>query len=79
MSTVTSQKAEFGEKPLGFWASKGGTPEGWGELDDLALEPDGQGQHVTQVGPWLDVVRAAAGDERDDGSVPLGAVVSRAE
>ena len=80
MSTVAPQKAELGKKALGFWASEGFAPVGGGELDDLAFEPDGQqGEHVTQVGPGLDVVHSTAGNERDDGGVPFGPVVSRTE
>ena len=80
MSTIAPQKAELGKKSLGFWSLEGGAPESGRELDDLGFEPDRQEcQHITQVGPGLDVVHATAGDERDDGRVPLSAIVSRTE
>jgi len=80
MSTVAPEKTEFGKKALGLWSSEGFAPVGGRQLDDVTFAPEGQQrEHVTQVGPGLEVVHTAAGDEGDDGGVPFGAIVSRTE
>src|SRR5437762_2255385 len=51
-------------------------PEGRGQVQDAALGPARQqAEQVPQVGPGLDAVELAAGQQRDEGGVDLGGFV----
>ena len=55
-------------------------PVAGSELEDAGTGPAGeQAQDVSEVGFGLDVVHVAAGDERGEGGVDLGAVVASDE
>src|SRR3712207_4922980 len=50
------------------------------ELEQSRCRPVGQqAKEVAQVSPGLELVLLAAGDQRDEGGVPLGAVVAAYE
>ena len=50
------------------------------QLEDAVTRPGRQqNEHIAEVGPGLDLVQGAGGDERDDGRVPLGALVGADE
>jgi hypothetical protein len=50
------------------------------EFEETGRGPVGdQTEEVSQVSPWLELVLLAAGDQGDESSVPLGAVVAADE
>ena len=72
---------DVGVEPLlSVLVLKGLLPVGGRELQDAADGPAGEeAEEVAEVGPGLDVVELAAGEEGDEGGVDLGGVVGADE
>jgi len=66
----------FVEPPLSFALLESLFPVGGSELEDTAFGPVGeQVEQISEVGPGLDAVHLAAGDEGDEDGVGEGAFV----
>ena len=75
-----AEQAEGSGSLLSLWLLARVVPELRSELEHGVARPAGQQrEHVAEVGPGLDVVHLAAGDEGGGDGIPLGAVVAAAE
>src|SRR6476659_9563048 len=75
-----TEQAESGESLLSLWLLSGVVPELRGELEHGVAGPVRQKrENVAEIGPGLDPVKLAAGNERSCSGVPFGAVVATAE
>jgi len=55
-------------------------PEGWGELEDRIREPRAQeAEEVEEIGPGVEAVELAAGQERNEDGVDAHALVAAQE
>jgi len=69
-----------GQALLSVLLLQGLLPEGRGELEDAAGGPGRQeAEQVAQIGPWLDAVELAAGEQGDEDRVDAGAFVATEE
>ena len=76
-----SATEDVGVEPLlSVLVLEGLVPVRGSELEDAATRPAGEeAEEVAQVGPRLDLVELAAGEEGDEGGVDLGGVVAAHE
>lgn len=69
-----------GQALLSVLLLQGLLPGGWGELEDAALGPGRQeAQQVAEVGPGLNAVELAVGEQGDEDRVDAGALVAAQE